>query len=79
METTCLGAGMLAAFGAGLYASVTAAAAGMSGIRLVYQPDPPTSSAYDGLFEIYRQLYPRLRETFVQLHDLVKTDAAASI
>lgn len=47
--------------------------------RLVYQPDPPTSSAYDGLFEIYRQLYPRLRETFVQLHDLVKTDAAASI
>lgn len=43
-ETTCPGAG--------LYANIAEAAAGMSGIRHVYLPDQPTSTVCDRLFDI---------------------------
>ena len=69
IETTCLGAGMLAASGVGLHSGVAEAAAAMSGVAQMYQPDPPISATYDKLFEVYRRLYPCLRETFAQLHE----------
>ena len=74
-ETTCLGAGMLAAAGVGLYPSIAEAASAMSGIRQIYQPDEPASAAYDRLFNVYRQLYPALRETFAQLQGAVKAES----
>ncbi len=72
-ETTCLGAGMLAAVGAGLHADLAEAAASMSGVRQAYRPQEPARSAYDGFYDIYRQLYPRLRDTFAELRVMVKS------
>ena len=73
-ETTCLGAGMLAAAGVGLHANIGEAASSMSGIRQVYRPDEPTCSTYDRLYDVYRQLYPRLRETFAALQDAITAE-----
>ena len=78
-ETTCLGAGMLAAAGAGLHPDIAAAAAAMSGIAQVYQPDQPASATYDGLYDIYRQLYPQLRDTFAQLQAVLKAGPAPPV
>ena len=64
-ETTCLGAGMLAAVGAGLHATIADAAAAMSGTRETYSPRAAT--IYDDLYGVYRGLYPRLRDSFAEL------------
>lgn len=63
-ETTCLGAGMLAAVGGGLHDTIEEAARAMSGIRQTYEPVEATRTIYDGCYEAYRQLYPRLRDVF---------------
>jgi xylulokinase len=39
----------------------------MSSTTRVYEPDQLRSGTYDGLYQTYRQLYPRLREVFHQL------------
>ena len=77
-ETTCLGAGMMAAAGVGLYASIGEAAAAMSGVRQVYQPDEPASAAYDRLYGVYRQLYPALRETFARLQEAITAESGSA-
>ena len=77
-ETTCLGAGMLAAAGIGLYANIADAASSMSAIRQVYRPDEPTCSTYDRLYNVYRQLYPLLRETFAQLQHATTSEPGPS-
>lgn len=66
-ETTCLGAGMLAAVGAGLHPDIASAAAAMSGTRETYGPQADTAAVYDDLYGVYRGLYPRLRESFAEL------------
>lgn len=65
-EATCLGAGILAAYGAGFYSSIEEAATGMTRTGVVYSPDEATSRAYDPHFEVYRSLYPALRAAFAQ-------------
>ncbi|MGE0322768.1 MAG: FGGY-family carbohydrate kinase [Polyangiaceae bacterium] len=59
-EATCLGAGILAACGAGLFADSGAAIARMTrrGERHQVGADAPT---YAALFDVYRELYPALR------------------
>jgi xylulokinase len=66
-ESTCLGAGMLAAAGAGTHESVPAAGAAMSGVSASYEPDPDTVARYDRLYEVYRDIYPSTREIFARL------------
>lgn len=69
-EATCLGAGMLAAAGAGLFDGVEEAAREMSDGGRTYQPDKIRSEKYDRLFEIYREIYPSLRDHFTQLQEV---------
>ena len=78
-ETTCLGAGIMAAAGVGLYPNIAEAASAMSGIRHVYLPDEPASAAYDRLYDVYRQLYPLLRETFSQLQQTLTAQSRPSV
>jgi xylulokinase len=66
-ESTCLGAGMLAAAATGLHPSLSVAAAVMSGSATVYTPDPPRVEAYAVLYEVYRDVYPALRGLFPRL------------
>lgn len=66
-ESTCLGAGMLAAAAVGLHESIPAAATAMSGVSTSFEPEPRTADVYDRLYEVYRDIYPSTRELFARL------------
>ncbi len=70
-EATCLGAGMLAAAGAGLFPSIQAAADAMSFGGQVYDPEPAQAARYSRLFDVYKDLYPALRDPFARLKEVV--------
>ncbi|MBS0122809.1 xylulokinase [Thetidibacter halocola] len=70
-EATCLGAGMLAAAGAGLFPSIGAASDAMSGGGRQHLPDPDQTTRYDRLFGVYKDLYPALRDQFARLKDVM--------
>lgn len=63
-ETTCLGAGMLAAFGAGLFTSIRDAASAMSATDVRYDPDPAAAETYEPLYQRYISIYPAMRSFF---------------
>jgi len=68
VEAASLGAGMCAAAGAGWYANAADAARAMAGgITRETEPVPQHVRRYAELMEIYREIYPRLRETFAGL------------
>lgn len=69
-ETTCLGAAMLAAAGGGLFEGIAEAAAAMSGVSTICEPDEASCALYARHFEVYRNLYPSLRAAFAQLKAL---------
>lgn len=66
-ESTCLGAGMLAAAAVGIHDSVQDAAAAMSGTAAVFEPEPAAAAVYDRLFDVYRDVYPTNRLLFSRL------------
>ncbi len=66
-ESTCLGAGMLAATAIGLHASVQDAARDMSATAKVFTPDPVRVEPYDRLYAVYRDIYPALQSLFPRL------------
>ena len=70
-EATCLGAGMLAAAGAGLFSSIEEAARSMSGSGQNYYPDIEQSSRYSQIFDVYKDIYPALRTHFSRLKDVM--------
>ena len=76
-ETTCLGAGILAAVGVGLHAGLDEAVAAMSGTQRSFTPEERDRAAYDALYDVYRGLYPRLRDSFVQLQEVLRKNRAA--
>ena len=57
VEASALGAGMIAAHGAGWYTSITDAAEAMCGETTVIEPDASRFDRYRELLAIYRQLY----------------------
>ena len=69
LEASCLGAGMLAASGAGWYASPAEARAAMQGeVELTVEPGRRAGRALSpSCWRIYRDLYPALRTTFARL------------
>lgn len=67
-EVTCLGAGILAAVGAGWYPDAAAAAAGMARTAERYAPAPNAQRIYDRLYdEVYRTLFPTLQAAIDKL------------
>jgi xylulokinase len=71
-EATALGAGILAAEGAGLHTDAAAASLAMTRVSETgYQPDPQRAAFYDRLYdEVYRPLYPALEKTLDRLADI---------
>jgi xylulokinase len=63
----CLGNALLAGAGVGLIDDLTAAAEKASHVRRRYEPDPSRHELYRRLFGVYKQLYPALKESFVEL------------
>lgn len=72
LESTCLGAGMLAATAIGLHPDVLTAAKEMKGIGQRFNPDPDRVIIYDELYGIYRSIYPALRGIFPGLAAITK-------
>ncbi len=70
-ESTCLGAGMLAA-ACGIHPGIKEAAAAMSGTGARFEPDEGRSARYDRLYDVYRELYPSLRQVFPKLTDALR-------
>jgi xylulokinase len=68
VEASSLGAAMCAAAGAGWFHGVAAAAEAMSG-EIMRETDPcaPRQARYAELLEIYREIYPKLRQTYGKL------------
>lgn len=66
-ESTCLGAGMLAAAAVGIHDTIADAAEVMSGVAARFTPDEKTSAAYDPLYSVYREIYPATRDLFARL------------
>lgn len=63
-EGPALGAAILAGVGAGLYPSVQDACHAMIRTNPAQQPDPEASARYEPFYQLYRSLYPALRESF---------------
>jgi len=61
-EAACLGAALLAGAAIGEYASLSEAVNLTIHITKTYEPDPHMVARYAERYEIYRQLYPALRE-----------------
>jgi xylulokinase len=73
-EATCLGAGILAAVGAGWYADVEAAAQAMTGTAECFSPDPANGERYGALYtDVYRALFPTLQPALDRLARLTES------
>jgi len=57
IEASALGAGMIAAYGAGWYDTIELAAENMSQVAETIQPDPANAARYADLLAIYRDIY----------------------
>jgi xylulokinase len=62
-----LGNALLAGTGVGLIENITAAAELVSHVRRRHEPDTGRHDAYRRLLSIYKQLYPNLKELYVEL------------
>jgi sugar (pentulose or hexulose) kinase len=72
-ECASLGAAVLGAIALGWFPSTTEAAAQMGHIDKTWFPDPERHEFYTSLFDIYKELYPRLYDLFAKLHQVIKT------
>lgn len=63
-DTAVLGAAILAAVGVGAVPDLASGIARMTAVARRIAPDPAAHERYDGLFGIYRDLYPVLQPSF---------------
>ena len=75
VESTCLGAGMLAAAAAGIHDGIGEAAAAMSGTGARFEPDEKRTARYDRLYtDVYKEIYPHLAPLFPALANALKEE-----
>jgi xylulokinase len=68
VESSALGAAIIAAYGIGLYPSIQEAAERMTHITKRYEPDTSRVRIYDRLFNrVYKNLYPQVMKTLEAL------------
>jgi sugar (pentulose or hexulose) kinase len=61
-ESSCLGAGIAAAIGAGWFSTFQAAAHAMTGTELLIKPNKQIHENYHALFAAYEAIYPALKK-----------------
>jgi xylulokinase len=75
LETTCLGAGMLAAPAAGLYQSVFEASKGMSSVSETCVPIEKNLGFYKKIYDrVYRLLFPRIQDLVDEFTKLTSSE-----
>ena len=73
VETTCLGAAMMAADAMDDSSDLREVAATMSGEGASYEPDEQRSAFYDRIYnDVFKELYPRLSDLFPALAEAVE-------
>jgi xylulokinase len=73
VETTCLGAAMMAAATMDDTDDLREVAAKMSGEGASYEPDEKRSALYDRIYnDVFKELYPRLADLFPALAEAVE-------
>ena len=77
VEASALGAGMIAAFGAGWYNTITDAANAMAGDTRIIHPDMQRHETYQTLLQIYRKLYFATRDINHELMAFAKSQIQA--
>ncbi len=69
-EGPALGAAILAGVGAGVYPSVEAGCEAAVKRGIVQQPDRENAERYEPYYQLYRELYPAMRDSFAKLVEL---------
>lgn len=69
-EGPALGVAILAGVGAGVYESVPAACKELIQVNQVTMPNQEHQKAYEGYYQLYREIYPQLKEQFAKLNGL---------
>jgi xylulokinase len=70
VEGAAYGAALLAGVGAGVYAHVEEAVNRTVRVTERVAPDPEDTRRYQRLYRVYRELYPALRPSFHDLHEI---------
>ncbi|MBR1471764.1 MAG: xylulokinase [Lachnospiraceae bacterium] len=63
-EGPALGGAMLAAVGCGRFSSVEEAAAGIVKVTGTVEPDAETAGKYEARYQVFRQIYPALKQVY---------------
>jgi xylulokinase len=75
VETTCLGAAMLAAAATDDSVAIRDVAASMSGEGASYEPDEGRAAFYDRIYkDVYKEIYPRLSTLFPAFAEAIETE-----
>ena len=69
-EGPALGVALLAAVGTGIYSSVPEACKAVIKEDKIQQPVAENSEKYEKVYELYKKLYPRMKQTFAELAEL---------
>jgi xylulokinase len=73
VETTCLGAAMMATAAMDDSTELREVASTMSGEGASYEPDEQRSAFYDRIYNgVFKELYPRLSDLFPKLAEAVE-------
>ncbi|MEL3905594.1 MAG: FGGY-family carbohydrate kinase [Treponema sp.] len=69
-ETSALGAAVLTAYGTGVYPNISESVKNMIRIQHTFTPDPKNRELYDGLYEVYTQIYPSLKNAYKKIREV---------
>lgn len=69
-EGPALGAAILASVGTGIYSNINEACGAIVRTELTQSPDPGNAEVYERYYQLYRQIYPALKDKFSVLAGL---------
>ena len=69
-EGPALGAAILASVGTGIYSNINEACGAIVRTELTQSPDPGNAKVYERYYQLYRQIYPALKDKFSVLAGL---------
>ena len=71
VECSALGAAAIGAAAAGFYGSIQEASEKMTRLKVKYRPNKENIPKYDQLYEVYRDVFPALRDRIRDLNEVL--------
>jgi sugar (pentulose or hexulose) kinase len=72
VESSGLGAAIIGAACMGMYPSLRDAAENMTSLEERYRPDQRNTPVYNRLFEVYKGLFPHLRDDMHRVNEIIR-------